>query len=105
MQTKTNLRSMLLPCNKKKLKVKVDMSPHNIEGTKGLFAFNGTDNDEIVFPAGAEIGDYTGEMLSGQQFKYRYPDEVMATYFHLTCIITNLSDHYIDASKDRCLID
>ena len=65
-----------------------------------MIAFNGTGNDEIVFPAGAEIGDYTGEMLSGQQFKNRYPDEVMAKY-----VVKIDSDHYIDASKDRCLID
>ena len=80
-------------------KVKVDKSP-NIEGTKGLIAFNGTGNDdEIVFPAGAEIGYYTGEMLSSRRFSNRYPDEVMAKY-----VVKIDNNHYVDASKDRCLM-
>ena len=83
----------------KEKKVKVDFSPY-IVGTKGLIAFNGTDdNSTILFREGDTIGEYTGEMLSLRQFENRYPDQAMAKYaFKIDRY------HYIDASKNRCLM-
>ena len=47
---------------------------------KGLFAYNGTNNDEIVFKMGERIIDYNAEITTTEEINKRYGEDNTAPY-------------------------
>ena len=61
----------------KRLKIKES----TIRGAgKGLFAYNGTNNDEIVFKMGERIIDYNAEIITTEEINKRYGEDNTAPY-------------------------